>query len=86
VSIDVDLLKQFSVSKRNVLLTEKNKGTSERRTTTNENGEFCFEVKPGQYTITPLVSAEEKEKGLKLLPTEKSVTVAGDPILNVNFN
>jgi len=35
----------FSASKRIVILQEKNK--NERRTTTNEQGEYCFEVKSG---------------------------------------
>ena len=61
-------------------------GSGDRRTSTNENGEFCFEVKTGQYVVTPLVTLEEKEKGLRLLPSERSVLVVGDPILNVNFN
>ena len=61
-------------------------GNSDRRTTTDENGEFCFEVKPGQYLVTPLVTVEEKEKGLKLIPSESNVLVSGEPILNVNFN
>jgi len=49
----------FSIAKRIVILQEKSK--NERRTTTNENGEYCFEVKPGQYTLTPLVSPQERD-------------------------
>ena len=68
INIDSDS-KAFSAAKRSVILSERNKG--ERRTNTDENGEFCFEVKPGTYTVTPLITSEEREKGLKLLPTEK---------------
>jgi hypothetical protein len=84
VQIDKVDAKSFSIEKRTVVLTDKSKG--ERRSQTDENGEFCFEVKPGQYTITPVVSADEKERGLKLLPVEKTVIVNGHPILDVNFN
>jgi len=42
-------------------------------------------VKPGTYTVSPIISAEEKEKGLKLIPSEKTVNVEGAPILDVNF-
>lgn len=76
--------KPFNVDKRTVVLHEKSK--NERRTTTDENGEFCFEVKSGQYSVTPVITSEEKDKGLKLLPNEKSVNVDGAPVLNINFN
>jgi len=83
IHIDTDS-KLFTVAKRAVILTEKNKG--ERRSQTDDKGEFCFEVKPGTYTVTPSVSAEEREKGLKLIPSEKSVTLEGTPILNLAFS
>ena len=47
-----------------MILSDKNK--VERRASTDDNGEFCFEVKSGHYTITPLVAAEEKDRGLRL--------------------
>ena len=85
ISIDVSSSdsKAFAVSKRTVVLQEKNK--NERRISTNENGEFCFEVKSGQYTVTPFITSDEKEKGLRLQPTEKTVQIDGSPLLNVNF-
>lgn len=43
-------------------------------------------MKSGSYVVTPLVTLEEKEKGLRLLPSERTVLVVGEPILNVNFN
>ena len=67
-----------------MILSEKNKG--ERRSQTDEHGEFCFEVKPGTYTIMPVVSNEEREKGLKLLPNDRAVTMEGQPILNISFS
>lgn len=71
VSVDTDSSdsKNFNAAKRTVVLTDKSK--SERRTTTNGEGEFCFEVKSGTYTVYPLVSSDEKEKGLKFNPAEK---------------
>ena len=53
---------------------------------TDDKGAFCFEVKPGNYLVSPLVTAEEKDKGLRLLPQERQVMVEGSPVLNVNFN
>jgi hypothetical protein len=68
ISIDTESpeSKGFSVNRRTVILQEKSK--NERRTTTNENGEYCFEVKPGTYTLTPQITSEERDKGLKLFP------------------
>ena len=83
ISIDTES-KLFSVAKRGVILTEKNRG--ERRSTTDENGEYCFEVKPGNYVVLPIISNDEKDKGLRLLPADKSVVVNGEPVLNVNFS
>jgi hypothetical protein len=71
VNIDTTGNEKFSTNKRTIILSEKNKG--ERRTHTDDNGAFCFEVKPGNYVVIPVVTAEEKEKGLKLLPNEKTV-------------
>lgn len=73
----------FSIAKRTVILQEKSK--NERRTTTSDNGEYCFEVKPGQYTLIPVVTAHEKDQGLKFYPSEKVVMVDGTPVLNINF-
>jgi len=85
VSVDSDEAegKSFNVAKRTIILTEK--GKSERKTVTNDEGEFCFEVKSGTYVVAPLITADEKEKRLKFNPSEKSVTVSGNPVLNVNF-
>ena len=66
----LEIDQQFSLSKRTVILTEK---SQERRTTTNEKGEFCFDVKEGSYIVKPLITPEEREMGLRLLPQEKNV-------------
>ncbi|CDW74259.1 nodal modulator 1-like [Stylonychia lemnae] len=84
ISVDnLEAGQSFSIAKRTIILVEKNK--NERRTTTNENGDYCFEVKSGQYTITPAVSQEEKERGLKFNPADKQISIDGTPALNVNF-
>jgi hypothetical protein len=36
--------------------------------------------------VSPLISQEEREKGLKLLPNDKSIVVDGEPVLNINFS
>jgi hypothetical protein len=36
--------------------------------------------------VIPVVTAEEKEKGLKLTPNEKSISVDGSPVLDIVFS
>lgn len=58
----------------------------DRKVLTDEKGEFCFEVKSGNFTVVPLISSEEKEKGLRFYPSERKVEVNDTPVLNVTFS
>jgi len=80
--IEVDAKENFSAAKRAVVL---NHGGAERRTTTDEKGEFCFELKPGKYTVSLAITPEEKEKGLRLIPQEHNVKIESEPILDLKF-
>jgi protocatechuate 3,4-dioxygenase beta subunit len=55
VKVENDDGAQFSANNRPIVLTEKSKNI-ERRTPTNGSGEFCFEVKPGEYSLYPEVT------------------------------
>jgi len=43
-------------------------------------------VKTGTYTVSPIISSEEKDKGLKLIPSEKNIVVEGAPVLDLKFS
>ncbi|XP_072048765.1 LOW QUALITY PROTEIN: BOS complex subunit NOMO1-like [Amphiura filiformis] len=53
---------------------------------TQNDGSYCFEVKPGVYEIQPAVSDEETKAGLKLVPAKLKVTVRTIPEFDVNFS
>ncbi|MCQ2817107.1 MAG: carboxypeptidase-like regulatory domain-containing protein [archaeon] len=73
----------FTISKRTVVL--KDKGSKERKTITDQGGKFCFEVKPGNYQIYPILTQEEKNSDLHLQPEIHDINVIDKPILNVFF-
>ncbi len=50
-------------------------------TTTDVNGEFAFNVRPGSYTVV----ASDTDKFTVDAPTSQSVTVAADETVTVNF-
>lgn len=57
----------------------------ERRTITDQVGNYCFEVKPGKYLVQPLLSQEERDSDLHLQPEMKEIEVIDRPFLDVNF-
>ena len=54
-------------------------------TKTNGEGEFCFEVSPGDYYITPKIADEEVSNGLRFTPGTKRVTVQDASVFDVAF-
>lgn len=60
-------------------------GSQQTRAISNENGEFCFDVKPSEYTLTPIVSEEEKTAGLRLSPASKTVKIESETKKDVAF-
>lgn len=59
--------------------------TAEQRTITDNNGRYCFEVKPGKYNIYPVLTKEEKESDLHLQPDSIDLEIVDHPLLNNNF-
>eukprot|EP00697_Spironema_sp_BW2_P008373 gnl/Spiro4/22956_TR11332_c0_g1_i1.p1 gnl/Spiro4/22956_TR11332_c0_g1~~gnl/Spiro4/22956_TR11332_c0_g1_i1.p1 ORF type:complete len:1203 (+),score=379.97 gnl/Spiro4/22956_TR11332_c0_g1_i1:30-3611(+) len=71
-------------SVRDVVLTDNTSGTRTTRST-NDQGSFCFSVRPGTYTLSPTISDSETEQGLLLDESTRSVTVDHTPVLGVTF-
>ena len=42
----------------------------ERRTITDQEGNYCFEVKPGKYLVFPVLSQEEKDSDINYTDEE----------------
>ncbi|WCJ22340.1 Carbohydrate-binding-like fold [Euphorbia peplus] len=52
---------------------------------TDESGNFCFEVPPGEYRLSALAASPENAPGLLFLPPYIDVAVKS-PLLNVKFS
>ncbi|XP_077985075.1 BOS complex subunit NOMO1-like [Glandiceps talaboti] len=52
---------------------------------TKSDGSYCFQVKPGNYVIQVVVSDVEVKAGIKLIPSQHTVTVINKPILDMHF-
>jgi len=83
IRVEADPARGIEKGSRTAIL--KAKDGFVRRIKTNEEGEFCYEVKPGRYTVQPVISREEKQMGLALMPKEKRVLVSDAPVLDVSF-
>ena len=55
--------------------------------TTDAEGNYCFQVVPGKYAVTPVVSEAERAGGLVLTPSPQEVGVQAleGARLNVDF-
>lgn len=58
---------------------------TERRTITDNQGRYCFEVKPGKYNIHPVLTKEEKDSDLHLQPDSIDLEIVDHPLLDNNF-
>jgi hypothetical protein len=58
---------------------------AQERRSTDPTGAFCFEVVPGRYRVTPVISAAEERAGLLFVPAKREVTLNKSPVLDVNF-
>ncbi|PIK59939.1 putative nodal modulator 1 [Apostichopus japonicus] len=84
--VEVDSKSGVSLGKRRVLLNPTKQGNAEAvSTSTDSHGKFCFQVKPGEYVLTPIVTDAETKKGLKIIPDSQSLTVTTSPILDISF-
>lgn len=82
--IHIEANENISSAKRGVLLKEKETNV-ERRTITDIQGRFCFEVKPATYYVQPILSPEEKQAELHLTPEYLDIEIIDNPRLDVNF-
>lgn len=83
----IEATEYFSTAKRTVILQDANDKTSkkERRTITDNQGKYCFEVKPGMYNIRPVLTQDEKDSDLHLQPEFYDLEIIDRPVLDVNF-
>jgi hypothetical protein len=77
---------EFPVDGRSVFLKDK-QGHQTRVTSTDESGNFCFDVKPLEYVVSADIgiTEEERSNGLRLSPLETDVNVVDKPITNLQF-
>lgn len=83
----IEATEYFSTAKRTVILQDANDKISkkERRTITDNQGKYCFEVKPGTYHIKPVLTQDEKDSDLHLQPEFYDLEIIDRPLLDVNF-
>jgi hypothetical protein len=83
----IEATEYFSTAKRTVILQDANEKSSvkERRTITDHQGKYCFEVKPGMYHIKPVLTQDEKDFDLHLQPEFYDLEIIDKPLLDVNF-
>lgn len=82
--INIEANDLISTAKRTVVLVESD-SKKERRTITDSQGKFCFDVSPGKYHVYPFLSQEEKKMELHLNPEYIDLEVENKPILDCNF-
>jgi hypothetical protein len=84
--ISIEAKESYSTNKRSIILKDASKTSqSEQRTITDQNGRYCFEVKPGFYHITPVLTQEEKESDLHLQPEYHEIEIVDRPRLDADF-
>jgi len=85
VSIDkTKTASSFAISNRQItLLSSQTKKTT--TTKTDSEGNYCLTAQPGSYTVSAIVTDQERQSGLHLAPNERAVTIGTKPILDVNF-
>eukprot|EP01132_Coremiostelium_polycephalum_P008344 gene8344-10249_t len=80
---------EVKVNPREISLQSSNgNGNAEikEKTTTDANGKFCFDVKPGTYTVSVSLSPSEKSKGLQFASLTATTTITNKPQLEILFN
>ncbi|KAK6941103.1 hypothetical protein RJ641_030634 [Dillenia turbinata] len=72
-------------SKAKVALTHGPENVKPQVRQTDESGNFCFEVPPGEYRLSALAASPESASELLFLPSHIDVVVKS-PVLNVEFS
>ncbi|XP_019421865.1 PREDICTED: nodal modulator 1-like isoform X4 [Lupinus angustifolius] len=68
-----------------VALTHGPENVKPQKKQTDGNGNFCFEVLPGEYRLSAIAASPENAPGLLFLPSYIDVVVKS-PLLNVQFS
>ncbi|KAE9598205.1 hypothetical protein Lal_00003964 [Lupinus albus] len=71
--------------KAKVALTHGPENVKPQRKLTDGNGNFCFEVLPGEYRVSAIAASPENAHGLMFVPSYIDVVV-NSPLLNVQFS
>ncbi|KAI4349753.1 hypothetical protein L6164_010313 [Bauhinia variegata] len=71
--------------KAKVALTHGPESAKPQKKQTDGNGNFCFEVLPGEYRLSAIAATPESASGLMFLPSYIDVDVRS-PLLNVEFS
>eukprot|EP01025_Chloroclados_australasicus_P000445 TRINITY_DN10238_c0_g1_i2.p1 TRINITY_DN10238_c0_g1~~TRINITY_DN10238_c0_g1_i2.p1 ORF type:complete len:1040 (-),score=165.99 TRINITY_DN10238_c0_g1_i2:271-3090(-) len=74
--------KKYKLGGRTVTLSEGPQPP--KKTTTNNQGEFCFDAVDGKYQVMPIVN--KNEGGLNFHPPQREIDVDGAPVLGVIFS
>ncbi|KAG4913760.1 hypothetical protein AAZX31_19G204100 [Glycine max] len=71
--------------KAKVALTHGPDNVKPQKKQTDENGNFCFEVPPGEYRLSAIAATPENGAGLMFAPSYIDVVVKS-PLLNIEFS
>ncbi|KAK7284568.1 hypothetical protein RJT34_19316 [Clitoria ternatea] len=71
--------------KAKVALTHGPDNVKPQKKHTDENGNFCFEVLPGEYRLSAIAATPENTAGVMFAPSYIDVVVKS-PVLNVEFS
>lgn len=74
-----------SGQKAKVALTHGPDNAKPQKRQTDENGNFCFEVLPGEYRLSAIAATPENAAGLMFAPSYIDVVVKS-PLLNIEFS
>ncbi|KAH9318973.1 hypothetical protein KI387_020742, partial [Taxus chinensis] len=80
----IKLITTGFVGKRQVALTHVPENVKPQIKRTDEMGDFCFEVPPGDYRVSPHTTSLENSSGLLFSPPHFDVTMNA-PVLGIEF-
>eukprot|EP01114_Cavostelium_apophysatum_P010153 TRINITY_DN2361_c0_g1_i6.p1 TRINITY_DN2361_c0_g1~~TRINITY_DN2361_c0_g1_i6.p1 ORF type:complete len:1184 (-),score=357.86 TRINITY_DN2361_c0_g1_i6:30-3581(-) len=72
-------------SRSRTIVLRDEKGRQIAETTTDPSNQYCFQVAPGKYKLSPSISSHETAAGLSLIPSTLDVTVSNSPVLDLLF-
>nr|CAB3264401.1 nodal modulator 1 [Phallusia mammillata] len=76
---------QFSFSKIQMSVSDSTEKSKPKATSLDKKGEFCAMLRPGQYTLKPVLTKAMEDGGLVVTPTSQQLTVKDEPVKSVAF-